>query len=307
MERVQRKERRRDSNAMLYSARFWRQVAEQSWDVVCAIDESGRMVYLSIEAEKLLGAAPASWADLVQLFHESCNQELQDVRAALRGQGAPHTKELRLKDRNNKEVWLETRWIWTGSKARGDWITLVMRNISERKRKEAELERMAYHDPLTGLPNRRFFMDHYARSLAYAKRNDIRMAVICLDVDLFKLINDTLGHDVGDEFLRKIAARLSASLRETDILARMGGDEFIILLPDVDSAEGAEEVMRRLFMELIKEWVIDGHVLQSTISAGVAMYPNHSEDGAVLLKYADQALYQVKQAGGNGFLFYNGM
>jgi diguanylate cyclase (GGDEF)-like protein len=304
MEREQREERRSDAGAMLHSSQFWRQVTEQSWDVVCVLDASGRMLYITNDAERWLGAVPASWAELVELFHDSCSKELQDMRAASWGGGAPHLKELRLNDRDHHEEWLETRWIWTGSQAHGDSITLVMRNISDRKRKEAELERMAYHDPLTGLPNRRFFMDHYVRSLAYAKRNGIRMAVICLDVDLFKGINDTLGHDVGDEFLRHLAARLAASLRETDLLARMSGDEFIVLLPDVDSAEGAEEVMRRLFMELRKAWVIGGRVIQPTISAGAAMYPHHSEDGAELLKYADQALYQVKRAGGNGYRFY---
>jgi diguanylate cyclase (GGDEF)-like protein len=167
-----------------------------------------------------------------------------------------------------------------------------------------KVEHLAYHDSLTGLPNRSFLSRLLERSISQARRNDRRLAVFFLDLDRFKEINDTLGHEAGDQLLQEVASRLEATLRESDTVARMGGDEFVVLVPELESEEQARTVARKMLDVLREPLDLLGQKFHVTGSIGVSLYPADGEDEQTLMKNADIAMYQAKDAGKNDFRFY---
>jgi len=162
------------------------------------------------------------------------------------------------------------------------------------------LESMALKDPLTGLANRRQLTDRMSMAIVHARRNKSTMAVVYLDLDGFKQINDTLGHGAGDTLLKMVAERLVATVREEDTVARLGGDEFMIVLW-LSSADEAAKVALKLIRAVSQTYDIEGHTVSVTTSAGVAIYPSHGEDADTLMKSADLALYEAKRAGKNTY------
>lgn len=177
----------------------------------------------------------------------------------------------------------------------------------ERKRAEEIIKNLAYHDALTGLPNRMLLSDRLTMGLAHSQRNNVSLAVLYLDFDGFKKINDTLGHDAGDQLLREVAARLKSCLRKQDTVARLGGDEFILLLPEIHSPDDAARLADKLLEVGRTPVVIDGKELQITFSIGISLYPGDGEDAKLLIQYADEALYAAKNAGKNCYHFYNNL
>lgn len=172
---------------------------------------------------------------------------------------------------------------------------------AERTRAEEQIKYLAYHDPLTGLPNRTLLHDRLAVALAQARRKKRMLAVLFVDLDRFKLVNDTVGHAMGDHLLRKFAERLSRVVREGDSLARVGGDEFTVLLPEISAHEDADFVARRVLEASRKPLALAGHEFSVTASIGIAMFPGHGEDATALLRNADAAMYRAKEEGGNTF------
>jgi diguanylate cyclase (GGDEF)-like protein/PAS domain S-box-containing protein len=169
-----------------------------------------------------------------------------------------------------------------------------IRDITARKQAEARIRHMALHDALTGLPNRILLMDRLSHAIISACRNRERLAVLMLDLDNFKNINDSLGHHIGDGLLEAIATRLKSCLRESDVVARLGGDEFIILLPGISDKQGLEELVRKLLASLLQPFQMDGHGLQVSGSIGIALYPGDGENPGTLLRAADTAMYAAK-------------
>jgi diguanylate cyclase (GGDEF)-like protein/PAS domain S-box-containing protein len=178
-------------------------------------------------------------------------------------------------------------------------------DISERKKAEEMVRFQAGHDLLTKLPNRAFFMDHLALELPQAQRRGQKLAVMFLDIDRFKVINDTMGHTAGDELLTEIAIRLKGSMRESDVLARIGGDEFTILLPDVTHAEDAARISEKIITHLARPFTVRGQEFHVTASLGISIYPDDSDYGEDLLKNADIAMFHAKEQGGNTYQFYS--
>jgi len=179
---------------------------------------------------------------------------------------------------------------------------LEVRLLHEAARNHGKmLESLALNDPLTGLANRRLLADRMAMALVHARRNKTAMAVLFLDLDGFKQINDTLGHDAGDVLLKIVAERLLATVREEDTVARMGGDEFIIALWHISGTEYAATVASKVIKAVSQPCGIEGHTVTITTSAGVGVYPIHGEDADTLMKSADLALYEAKRAGKNAF------
>jgi diguanylate cyclase (GGDEF)-like protein len=176
-------------------------------------------------------------------------------------------------------------------------VVVVIRDITERMQTEEKIRQMAYHDSLTGLPNRKLFSDRLDIALAQAQRNQIKAGITMLDLDHFKGVNDTLGHDVGDLLLKAAAERLRAALRKGDTVARFGGDEFVLILPDLEVIEDAIQVVQKIVDSFRKPFLIDTHQLVVTTSIGIAIYPNDGTDEGILLKNADIAMYQAKQTG----------
>jgi two-component system, cell cycle response regulator len=163
------------------------------------------------------------------------------------------------------------------------------------------LESMALQDPLTGLANRRLLADRMSMNIAHARRNKSAMAVVYLDLDGFKQVNDTLGHGAGDTLLKMVAGRLEATVRQEDTVARLGGDEFMIALWHISGTDEATMVVLKVIEAVSQPYCIEGNTVSITASAGVASYPTHGEDADTLMKSADQALYEAKRAGKNTY------
>lgn len=179
---------------------------------------------------------------------------------------------------------------------------LEVRLLHEATRKYGKiLEDLALNDPLTGLANRRLLADRLAMALVHARRNKSAMAVVYLDLDGFKQINDTLGHGVGDTLLKMVAERLLAAVRAEDTVARLGGDEFILALWHVSGIDYAAAVASRAIEAVSQPYDIEGQTVSITVSAGVSLYPDHGDDAEMLLKSADLALYEAKAAGKNAY------
>ncbi len=178
------------------------------------------------------------------------------------------------------------------------------RELTERKWAEEALVRMATHDPLTGLPNRRLFNDRLNLELAHARRNQRKLAVMLLDLDHFKDVNDTLGHSEGDKLLQAVGVRLISLLRKSDTVARMGGDEFTLLLPEIAQAEDATQVAPKILEAFREPFEFNGHELHITTSIGIALYPDDGEDADTLMKNADIAMYRAKEQGRDNYQHY---
>lgn len=183
-------------------------------------------------------------------------------------------------------------------------FVIVKRNITEKKLYEVKLDRLAHHDPLTGLPNRLLFSDRLTQSIARASRDKNLVGVVFIDLDRFKLVNDTLGHSVGDELLKQVAQRLRSTLRQVDTIARIGGDEFVLILPDLNTPDDANKTANRVMEVLSKPFQVMGHDLFVSASAGISVFPSDGEDVESLVRAADTAMYDAKDQGRNTFRFY---
>lgn len=181
----------------------------------------------------------------------------------------------------------------------------IAADISARKAAERQVEFLAYRDVLTGLPNRLLLQDRFGQAVAHAERDQSRVALLFLDLDNFKTINDSLGHAVGDALLQDIARRLAECVRETDTISRQGGDEFLIVLSDLGTAEAITPVLLKIRERLQDPFLIDGHELATSASIGVALYPDDGRDFETLHQKADTAMYRAKDAGRNHYRFFD--
>jgi diguanylate cyclase (GGDEF)-like protein len=172
----------------------------------------------------------------------------------------------------------------------------MLRDISARKRSEELTRQMAYYDLLTGLPNRALFSDRLGVALAHARRYRQKMALMMLDLDCFKEINDSLGHKVGDLVLQEVGARLGQLLRRSDTVARYGGDEFTIINTDISRVRDSAKIAQKIRAAFQKPFICEGREIQVSASLGVAIYPDDSRDAEGLLRRADDAMYRAKRA-----------
>jgi diguanylate cyclase (GGDEF)-like protein len=181
----------------------------------------------------------------------------------------------------------------------------VARDITERKRAEELIAYHAYHDILTDLPNRVLFKDRLGLAIIQSQRNDTKLAVMFIDLDRFKLVNDSMGHVKGDELLQQVAARLKECLRRSDTLARLGGDEFILSIPDLRDRQDVGEIAEKFLDCLQQPFFLGGNEVRISASIGIAMYPDDGSSIDELVRHADLAMYHVKAQGKNGHSFYD--
>jgi diguanylate cyclase (GGDEF)-like protein/PAS domain S-box-containing protein len=188
----------------------------------------------------------------------------------------------------------------------GMFVIGAIRDLTERKLADEQIKKLSHeaqHDFLTELPNRTLLTDRIAQAIAMAERHHKKLAVLFVDLDRFKPINDSLGHAIGDAVLQSIAKRLRESLRHADTVSRQGGDEFVVLLPEIENANDAALVAEKLFAVLAAPHLAGGRELYLSASIGISIYPDHGQDAEGLVHSADVAMYRAKQSGGGKYLF----
>lgn len=287
----------------------FQEVSEWSGDAVVITDKKGVIVYVNPVFEALTGYSkdellghtharikanvhePEFFATMWQTLHANKTYRGQFVNLRKDGSSFYEDKVIRPFCNANGAI---THFIATG------------RDVSERVQIMRRLEHLANHDGLTGLPNRNLFLDRLQQAQAHASRHNSGFALLLLDLDHFKSINDTYGHAFGDAVLQTAANRLKQCLREEDTVARLGGDEFSLILEKAASRHDVQPVLEKMIAQLHHPLILEGLHISIRASIGIAFYPEHGIESHDLLKYADHAMYRVKAAGGNGHVFFEG-
>ncbi|WP_229420645.1 putative bifunctional diguanylate cyclase/phosphodiesterase [Pseudoduganella albidiflava] len=311
------------------SEKMYRYLVDSSPDIIYTLDHEGRFTFVNDRAYQLLGFTREELIGRHYSFvvHDEDLDRARYVFNERRvDERASRNVELRLKCNtahgaangertfNNTLMTISLNAIGMhvpentprGERRREFFGTYgVARDITDRKRAEEMISYQAYHDILTDLPNRMLFKDRLGLAVIQAKRKMTELAVMFIDLDRFKLVNDTLGHVKGDELLQQAASRLKGCLRRGDTLARQGGDEFTIVLPELRDRDDAKSVAEKFIDALQQPFDLDGHVVHISASIGIAVYPADGETIDELLRHADIAMYQVKALGKNGHSFYH--
>jgi diguanylate cyclase (GGDEF)-like protein/PAS domain S-box-containing protein len=299
------------------SERLHRYLVDQSPDLIYTLDPGGRFTFVNERFQRLLGFD----RDELLGSHYSAIVHREDVKRAeyafnerRTGQRAANNIELRVRRKGTDSTPCTIVLSAVGLYGRRDGAPEVKtpfigtygvgRDISDRKRAEEIVSYHAYYDVLTGLPNRSLFRDRLRQAIAQCRRRRSRLAVMFIDLDRFKLINDTYGHVRGDLFLQQVAGRLRRQLRSSDTLSRLGGDEFTVLVPDLRNAEDAAIKAQQFLEELRRPFVVEGDELSATCSVGIAVFPDHGTTEDELIRNADLAMYQVKRRGKDAIGFF---
>jgi len=295
-------ERKQMEDKLLGAARQWRTTFDGIRDAVCLSNLEGNILRCNMAMKNLLGKP------FNEIIGRPCWELVHGTSEPI--EGCPRGRMRETRRRETLVLAMGDRW-WDISvdpvlDEDGDLVGAahVIADITERKRAEETIKQMAYHDDLTGLPNRRLFNDRLNVALAHAHRNQQKLAVMLLDLDHFKDVNDTLGHSVGDQLLRDAGKRLTSHLRKGDTAARMGGDEFMLLLPEIAGGEDPARIAQKILEAFRKPFVLEGHELHITTSIGIAVYPEDGEDADTLMKDADIAMYRAKDLGRDNYQRY---
>lgn len=303
-------ERMRAVDALREGEATLRSITASARDAIIMIDHRGRISFWNEAAEHIFGwkedEALGSELHLVLMpvsYHGAYLLGMQHFRDYGTGNAIGKTHEFQAMRKDKTEIPVEVSL--SAVQLKGQWHAVgIVRDITERKRVEAEIEHMAYHDALTGLPNRLLLNDRINQAIAHAARVGHMTAVLFFDLDNFKAVNDTLGHPMGDRLLKSIVERIKKRLRESDTFARMGGDEFIVVLTEVSVPEDAAHAARELLDSISEPFEFDGHELFITASIGISLFPIDGLRIETLLKNADIAMFQAKKHGWNSYQFY---
>jgi diguanylate cyclase (GGDEF)-like protein/PAS domain S-box-containing protein len=299
------KERRRMEDAIRDSEERYRRLVELSPDGI-SIHAGGKFVFVNPAGARLLGASHPgqiigmSTLDVVHPdFRDMVKTRMEQLEKDL--DLAPWTEEKYVRlDGGVLDVEVAgIKFVYEGKPA----VQRLFKDITERKRVAQRLERMALYDTLTGLPNRLLFFDRMNQLLSLARRNQYVLALLYMDLDNFKRINDTFGHEVGDLVLTEASQRMTSCTRSSDTVARMGGDEFIGICARIAAPEDAAVIANKIITALAMPFRIKGHELTMGVSVGISIYPLNGDDAETLVNMADSAMYKVKESGKGGFLF----
>jgi len=304
------------------SERLHRYIVNTSPDIIYILDQDGYFTFINERIESLLGFSKEEIVGKHYSFlvhHDDLEQAKYVFNERRIGTRAAKNIELRLKCKDDDStrhfhnrtlpIELSAMGMYVGkgeSKNNYTGTYGVARDVTERKLAEETINFQAYHDLLTKLPNRALLRDRLSLAINQAKRNDETIAVMFLDLDRFKNINDSLGHMIGDELLQQVSMRLKDCIRSGDTLARFGGDEFTLMLPELTNArEDASALAEKITNTLKQPFIIEGHELYVSVSIGIALYPQDGTHMDSLIKHADVAMYHVKGQGKNGYQFYS--
>ena len=303
-------ERKEAAQALQEAERRYRSIFENAIEGVFQTTPDGTYIAVNPALARIYGYH--SPEDLIvglrdishQLYVEP--ERRQEFMRLMEEQGSVSNFESRVYRRDGEIIWISenARAVYDEAGKLSCYEGTV-EAITERKAHEAEMRHQATHDALTGLPNRNMLHEHLQRALLVARQKGALTAVAFVDLDQFKFINDSLGHQVGDELLKTVAQRLQACLREADMVARQGGDEFVLVLQNQTEGEaGIAEVMQRILAAVARPWQAGEREFQVTASIGVSRYPADGKDVESLLKHADSAMYRAKEQGRNNFQFF---
>ncbi|CAH0300496.1 Cyclic di-GMP phosphodiesterase Gmr [Massilia sp. Bi118] len=300
--------RRQARQRLQESEEFFRLTFSQAAIGIALLSREGRFLRVNRKLSQIVGFSEIEL--LQRFFHQVTHpDELDEDKALMRRLVAGETRDARRESRylckDGRTVWVALSASTMREAASGQLRLIVaVQDISRRKEAEEALLRMATHDTLTGLPNRLLLQDRLAQAIAHAQRARRQVGVMFIDLDRFKHVNDSLGHEAGDQLIVEIARRLSAVLRESDTVARQGGDEFVVVLADLASSDDAALVAGKLLESLFEPLSLVGHEVFPSGSIGIAMYPGDGRDSEALLKAADSAMYRAKASGGKRYDFY---
>jgi len=286
-----------DKRALRESERWFRSLVQNATDVIVVVDRNGVIRYTTSSVGRTLGHPPES------LLGRSLDELLHPDDRPSTGEAVERTRSRRpfeCRMRRNDGSWIATECIRGPREDDVGGFILTARDISERKALEEELRYQAFHDTLTGLANRALFENKLDHALTIARRRGAAIAVLFLDLDNFKMVNDSLGHAAGDDLLRTTGERVLASLRASDTAARLGGDEFAVLLEDVGGEAAACEIAGRLLASLEQPFALGSRNVAIAASIGIALGPG-LDSAAELMRNADLAMYTAKDAGGRGW------
>ncbi|KNB73119.1 bifunctional diguanylate cyclase/phosphodiesterase [Brevibacillus reuszeri] len=286
----------------------YRIIAENTSDIISMIDRSGEFLYLS-PAHKSVWAHDVPDEEIRNMLDWIADEDRDNFLYAIEHTFSTRKEylvECRLKTKRDKPIWTETKL--NPIIDEHDNVTCliqVTRDTTERKQSEELIHYLAYHDALTELPNRRMYVQHLGKEIMQAKRFQSNMAVLFLDLDRFKDVNDSFGHDVGDLLLKEAATRLKASVKPGDMVARLGGDEFTVLISNLTEREEAAAVAEQIMQVMQEPFYMNGQAFNISSSIGISLFPDDGDNAEDLLKRADTALYTVKSRGRNGFDFFD--
>ncbi len=301
-------------NRLRQSEQLHRYIVNSSPDIVFMLDQNGHFRFLNSKVESLLGYRPEDLEGR-HIRHLIEEQDVGRVDWAFRdptiSADNPRTIELKLKSRGsargNRHFEVTAFPVEETTSESGDPVREIYgtaRDITERKEAEAFINFQAYHDLLTRLPNRALFKDRLGLSMSQAERNNQKLAVMFIDLDRFKVVNDSLGHAMGDRLLQAVTQRLEGCLRQGDTLSRFGGDEFTLLLPEIRNTDDARTIARKLMEALKSPFKLGEHEVYVGVSIGIALYPDSGQKLEELIQQADVAMYHVKGRGKDGYQFY---
>ena len=274
----------------------YRLLFEQNAAGVCVSTVSGAIVDCNLTFASMLGYARSELIGLEAGRLYARPSQRTDLLSVLADSPTLNSVELELRKKDGQAIWGLMNLTMAG-----DRIHTTVVDISDRKRAEEQIEFHAYHDVLTHLPNRKLFADRLTQSISRARRSGKPLAVMFVDLDHFKSINDTLGHEAGDELLQEMAIRLRANVRDDDTVARLGGDEFTIILAELRHPEDAVNVAEKIIKAVEQPLTIAGTSVEVSASIGIALFPDDGSDAEALLRNADSAMYRAKEAGRNTY------
>ena len=288
---------------ILRNEQKFRSLVETASETIYTLDTNGMFCYVSPAGEEMFGAKPESWVgrSFLQLLHPDDIPAFNTFFQQLLTEPVKHSSiEFRIRHTDGSWRWHVTNaspLLDQNNKLTG--MLGIGRDISKRKANEARIFHLAHFDSLTDLPNRSLFSDRLQQALQLAHRNHEKVTLMCVDLDYFKPINDTWGHAIGDEVLKQVAQRMVACVRASDTVGRIGGDEFVVLLPESHEPEEILRVAEAIRQSLAETFIVGELRLSISSCIGVATYPEHGSDPTSLSRNADQAMYQAKESGRN--------
>lgn len=303
-------ERKQAEEALRNSEESFRNILENAPIGMSVVSLEGRFMLVNRSLCEILGYQKEELEKLAfqEITHpDDLESNIDNIKRLLDGSAGSYHMEKRYTRKDRQIVWTQlTSSVVRNAAGAPLYLIAQIEDITERKRSQEQIYQLAFYDSLTKLPNRRLLLDRFSQALVQAKRFERSLAIMYLDIDDFKRINDTLGHDIGDQLLKVVAGRLQTCVRGMDTVCRQGGDEFIILLSEISQVQDAAVVANKIINVINEPVSVQEYNLRVTTSIGIAIYPvNGTDDARELMKKADVAMYNVKNEGKNGFKFYH--